>query len=56
MTSNGLTIVDIAGSNGSHESALVILDLLCKNFKMIEQIFDHKKADPNQIKDTGSKK
>ena len=55
MTSNGLTIVDIAGSNGSHESALVILDLICKNFKMIEQIFDHKKADPNQIKDTGSK-
>lgn len=39
MTSNGLTIVDIAGSNGSHESALVILDLLYNNIDMIEKIF-----------------
>lgn len=57
MTSNGLTIVDIAGSNGSHESALVILDLLCQNMEIIEQIFGvGSKADTNQVKDSGFSK
>ena len=36
LTNNGLTIVDVAGSNGSHESALVILNLLSEKFEMIE--------------------
>ena len=60
QTSNGLTIVDIAGSNHSHESALVILELLYKNIEMIEQIFGiNKKMDSNKVNNSptkGSKK
>lgn len=54
LTSNDLTIVDVAGSNGSHESALIILDLLFKKTDIMEEIYGvKKKTEVNQVKNSG---
>ena len=51
LTSNNLTIVDVAGSNRSHESALIILDLLFKKTDIMEEIYGvKKKTEVNQVK------
>ena len=53
LTSNNLTIVDVAGSNRSHESALIILDLLFKKTDIMEEIYGvKKKTEVNQVKNS----